>query len=229
MDKHRTTRPTRRTQRAKDCKSIATKGRDGKRRRGSPRRCRRTSGRAGQELEKRGHRRVRYADDQPARRRAGDGGLLEQFPVERLKRKVNTAKSAVAPPCVRKFVGLRFYNRETDQAAPRAPDARPAQDESTGSDAPDRRQEPRADRPRNWRGISPRWRACFGFCLLQCCANLRFAGTDQPGHRTDPCRANRAVPGGSATTLAIAFPMTAFDALGLPSLDSASRSVHRTR
>jgi hypothetical protein len=47
------------------------------------------------------------------------------------------------------FLGFRFINnRETDQAAPRAPDARPVQDESTRSDAPDSGKKPRADRPR---------------------------------------------------------------------------------
>jgi hypothetical protein len=39
-------------------------------------------------------------------------------------------------------------NREIDQAAPRAPHARPVQGESTRSDAPDSGKKPRADRPR---------------------------------------------------------------------------------
>src|ERR1700760_1438420 len=65
------------------------------------------------ELEKRGHRFVRYADDcniyvrsQQAGERvmAGIEGFLER----RLKLKVNKAKSAVAKPSVRKFLGFSF-------------------------------------------------------------------------------------------------------------------------
>jgi RNA-directed DNA polymerase len=65
------------------------------------------------ELEKRGHRFVRYADDcniyvrsQKAGERVMAG--VEKFLAKRLKLKVNKAKSAVAKPSVRKFLGFSF-------------------------------------------------------------------------------------------------------------------------
>jgi RNA-directed DNA polymerase len=65
------------------------------------------------ELEKRGHRFVRYADDcniYVCSRRAGERVMagIEQFLAKRLKLKVNKAKSAVAKPSVRKFLGFSF-------------------------------------------------------------------------------------------------------------------------
>jgi RNA-directed DNA polymerase len=66
-----------------------------------------------QELEKRGHRFVRYADDcniyvrsQQAGERVMAG--IERFLAKRLKLKVNRAKSAVAKPSARKFLGFSF-------------------------------------------------------------------------------------------------------------------------
>lgn len=65
------------------------------------------------ELEKRSHRFVRYADDcniyvrsQKAGERVMAG--IEKFLGKRLKLKVNKAKSAVAKPSVRKFLGFSF-------------------------------------------------------------------------------------------------------------------------
>jgi RNA-directed DNA polymerase len=65
------------------------------------------------ELEKRGHRFVRYADDcniYVRSERAGERVMagIENFLAKRLKLKVNKAKSAVAKPSVRKFLGFRF-------------------------------------------------------------------------------------------------------------------------
>jgi RNA-directed DNA polymerase len=65
------------------------------------------------ELEKRGHRFVRYADDcniYVRSRRAGERVMvsIEKFLAERLKLKVNKAKSAVAKPGARKFLGFSF-------------------------------------------------------------------------------------------------------------------------
>jgi RNA-directed DNA polymerase len=72
------------------------------------------------ELERRGHCFVRYADDcniYVHSRRAGDRVMasVEQFLTSRLKLKVNTAKSAVARPNARKFLGFSF----TSETAPR--------------------------------------------------------------------------------------------------------------
>ena len=65
------------------------------------------------ELEKRGHRFVRYADDcniYVRSRKAGERVMagIEKFLAKRLKLKVNKAKSAVAKPSVRKFLGFSF-------------------------------------------------------------------------------------------------------------------------
>jgi RNA-directed DNA polymerase len=65
------------------------------------------------ELEKRGHRFVRYADDcniHVRSQRAGERVMagIERFLEKRLKLKVNKAKSAIARPGVRKFLGFSF-------------------------------------------------------------------------------------------------------------------------
>jgi RNA-directed DNA polymerase len=65
------------------------------------------------ELEKRGHRFARYADDcniYVRSQRAGERVMasIEQFLAKRLKLRVNKAKSAVAKPNVRKFLGFSF-------------------------------------------------------------------------------------------------------------------------
>jgi RNA-directed DNA polymerase len=65
------------------------------------------------ELEKRGHRFVRYADDcniYVCSQRAGERVMesIERFLTKRLKLKVNKAKSAVAQPSKRKFLGFSF-------------------------------------------------------------------------------------------------------------------------
>lgn len=66
-----------------------------------------------QELEKRGHRFVRYADDcniYVKTQRAGERvkASVTQFIESRLKLKVNQAKSAVDRPWRRKFLGFSF-------------------------------------------------------------------------------------------------------------------------
>jgi RNA-directed DNA polymerase len=65
------------------------------------------------ELEKRGHRFVRYADDcniYVRSQRAGERVMesIEQFLARRLKLRVNKAKSAVAKPRARKLLGFSF-------------------------------------------------------------------------------------------------------------------------
>jgi len=65
------------------------------------------------ELKKRGHRFVRYADDcniYVRNQRAGERVMagIERFLAKRLKLRVNKAKSAVAKPSVRKFLGFSF-------------------------------------------------------------------------------------------------------------------------
>ena len=69
------------------------------------------------ELEKRGHRFVRYADDcniYVRSQRAGERVMagIEQFLAKRLKLRVNKAKCAVAIPSIRKFLGFSFTGGE---------------------------------------------------------------------------------------------------------------------
>jgi len=79
------------------------------------------------DLESRGHRFVRYADDcniYVRSRRAGERVMagLTRFLTRRLKLKVNTAKSAVARPSQRKFLGFSFTSgpRPRRRIAPQA-------------------------------------------------------------------------------------------------------------
>ena len=79
------------------------------------------------ELEKRGHRFVRYADDcniYVRSRKAGERVMagIERFLEKRLRLKVNKAKSAVAKPSVRKFLGFSFTsgNEPRRRIAPQA-------------------------------------------------------------------------------------------------------------
>jgi RNA-directed DNA polymerase len=79
------------------------------------------------ELEKRGHRFVRYADDcniYVRSRKAGERVLagIEKFLEKRLRLKINKAKSAVAIPSVRKFLGFSF-SRGTEPRRRIAPQA----------------------------------------------------------------------------------------------------------
>ena len=67
------------------------------------------------ELERRGHRFVRYADDCNIYVRSEKAGQrvmesIKRFITKRLKLKVNEAKSAVARPQVRKFLGFSVTN-----------------------------------------------------------------------------------------------------------------------
>lgn len=67
------------------------------------------------ELERRGHRFARYADDcniYVRSPRAGERVMasVTRFLERRLKLRVNTAKSAVASPAERKFLGFSFFN-----------------------------------------------------------------------------------------------------------------------
>ncbi len=77
------------------------------------------------ELDRRGHRFVRYADDCNIYVRSERAGLrvmanIERFITRKLKLKVNAAKSAVARPWERKFLGFTFTCRLKRQVAPQA-------------------------------------------------------------------------------------------------------------
>jgi RNA-directed DNA polymerase len=69
------------------------------------------------ELERRGHRFARYADDcniDVGSKRAGDRVMatITDFLTRRLQLRVNEAKSAVARPWERKFLGFSFTNHQ---------------------------------------------------------------------------------------------------------------------
>ena len=119
------------------------------------------------ELTRRGHRFSRYADDcniYVRSRRAGERGMasMSRFLTNKLRLKVNEAKSAVARPEERKFLGFSISNDGSERRiAPKALDKFKTQVR---------------DKTRRTRGISlPQliedltpyligWRGYFGFC-----------------------------------------------------------------
>jgi RNA-directed DNA polymerase len=201
------------------------------------------------ELEKRGHRFVRYADDcniYVRSQRAGERVMagIERFLAKRLKLTVNKAKSAVAKPSVRKFLGFSF----------------------TGGREPRRRIAPQAiarfrsrvqELTRRTRGASlPQiakelsvylvgWRGYFGFCetpsvlrdldqwtrrRLRAIAwkqwrrgRTRYAELRRRGVGRDLAAQTAGSPHGpwrlsNSPALTIALPNAFFRSLGLPSL-----------
>ena len=120
------------------------------------------------ELEKRGHRFVRYADDcniYVRSQRAGERVMasIERFLARRLKLKVNRAKSAVAKPSARKFLGFSFTGgREPRRRiAPQAIDR--FKSEGSGTDAAHAR-ESLAQIVKQLSAYLIGWRGYFGFC-----------------------------------------------------------------
>src|SRR3954447_11548388 len=120
------------------------------------------------ELERRGHRFVRYADDcnvyvrsEPAGQRVMES--VTQFITQKLKLKVNEAKSAVARPQERKFLGFSFT-------------AGPEAKRIIASKALDRFKQRIREITRRAKGVSMKttmeelapymrgWRSYFGFC-----------------------------------------------------------------
>jgi RNA-directed DNA polymerase len=178
------------------------------------------------ELERRQHRFVRYADDcniYVASERAGKRVMesVTRFIRQRLKLKVNEAKSAVARPQQRKFLGFSF----------------------TGGAEPKRRIAPKALRrckqrirelTRRTRGISVEqmtkelasylrgWKSYFGYCQTPSVLHgldqwtrrrLRSVIWKQRKRRASWRLANSPV-------LHAALPVAYFDSLGLPRLSS---------
>jgi RNA-directed DNA polymerase len=205
------------------------------------------------ELEKRGHRFVRYADDCNIYVRSSKAGErvmagIEKFLAKRLKLKISKAKSAVAKPKVRKFLGFSF----------------------TGGKTPKRRIAPQAlarfeakvrELTRRTRGASLEqivealsryltgWRGYFGFCetpsvLRQLDAwirrrlraitwqqwkrgTTRFAELRRHGIGKGLAARTAGSPHGpwrisNSPALAIALPRAFWESLGLPSLSSTA-------
>ena len=89
-----------------------------------------------QELEQRGHRFTRYADDcniYVRSRRAGERVMssVTRLLTTKLKLRVNSEKSAVARPWERKFLGFSFTNHKEE--ARRAESGRAIQGASSGT------------------------------------------------------------------------------------------------
>jgi RNA-directed DNA polymerase len=202
------------------------------------------------ELEQRGHHFVRYADDcniYVRSQRAGERVMasVEQFLAKRLKLKVNKAKSAVAPPRARKFLGFSFTigtvikRRLAPQTITRfKAKVRELTRRTRGRSLPQIIEE----LSRYFKG----WRGYFGFCetpsvlreleqwtrrRLRAIAwkqwkrgRTRFAELTSRGVARDLAAQTAGSPHGpwrisNSPALAIAFPNATFNALGLPSLD----------
>jgi RNA-directed DNA polymerase len=188
------------------------------------------------ELERRKHRFVRYADDcniYVRSQRAGQRVMtnVTRFLTCRLKLKVNEAKSAVARPGERKFLGFSFSNNKE----------------------PKRRISPKAllrckqkirELTRRTRGISLEqmtkelaaylrgWKGYFGYCqtpsLLRTLdewkhGKQRYAKLRQLGVGTDLAAQTAGSPQGpwnlaKSPALSYALPIAYFDSLGLPRL-----------
>ena len=120
------------------------------------------------ELERRGHRFVRYADDcniYVRSLRAGQRVMesITQFITERLKLKVNSEKSAVAVPQERKFLGFSF----TGQAEPKrriAPKAVKRFKERVREITRRRKGNSVGKRIEELKRYLTGWRGYFGFC-----------------------------------------------------------------
>ena len=110
------------------------------------------------ELERRGLRFARYADDSNIyvrSRRAGERVMesLTRFITSKLKLKVNQQKSAVARPWATEVSGLQLHECRHTKTANRAESGGPVQGADSGTDEPDARCEHRNGWPRNWPGI----------------------------------------------------------------------------
>jgi len=121
------------------------------------------------ELEHRGHRFVRYADDCNVYVRSERAGhrvmaSLKAFLTQRLKLKVNESKSAVARPSERKFLGFTIVTRKGAVKRIIAPKAlvrfKERIRELTGRNRGVSMERMIADLSRYLRG----WRGYFGFC-----------------------------------------------------------------
>ena len=201
------------------------------------------------ELEKRGHRFVRYADDcniYVRSRRAGERVMagIETFLAKRLKLKVNKAKSAVAKPSVRKFLGFSF-TRGREPRRRIAPQALVRFKARVRELTRRTRGQSLAQIVRELSVYVRGWRGYFGFCQtpsvlrgldewtrrrLRAVAwkqwkrgRVRFAELRRRGVGRDLAAQTAGSPRGpwrisSSPALTTALPIAAFRSLGLPSL-----------
>jgi RNA-directed DNA polymerase len=120
------------------------------------------------ELERRGHRFVRYADDSNIYVRSERAGQrvmesVKRFITEKLKLKVNESKSAVAKPQQRKFLGFSFTGGKElkRKIAPKAIDRFKERVREITLKGKGRSMEPTME---ELAGYLRGWRGYFGFC-----------------------------------------------------------------
>ena len=122
-----------------------------------------------QELERRGLRFVRYADDcniYVRSRRAGERVMqsITRFITDKLKLKVNESKSAVARPSERKFLGFSFTSGKQPKRRIAPKIALAVQEADPGTDETEPGRQPGADGRPDLRRYLTGWRGYFGFC-----------------------------------------------------------------
>ena len=204
------------------------------------------------ELEQRGHRHVRYADDcniYVRSQRAGERVMesITRFLTTKLKLKVNQAKSAVAQPKDRKFLGFSFTSdksarrRISPKAILRFKERIRELTCRTRGISMEQRAKELAAYLRGWRGY-------FGFCQTPSVLNAldtwlrrrlrsalwkqwkrgsrRFAQLRQRGIGRDLAAQTAGSPHGSwrianSPALNFALPNAYFDSLGLPRLTAS--------
>jgi len=201
------------------------------------------------ELERRGHCLVRYADDcniYVRSRRAGQRVMVSitRFITRRLKLKVNQAKSAVARPEARKFLGFSFTNHKDVQRriAPKAllrckQKIRKLTRRTRGISI--------AQMSKELTAYLRGWKGYFGFCQTPSVledldhwirrrlrsmiwkqwkrGRRRYEQLRRRGVRPDLAACTAGSPHGPwrlarSPALSIAFPVAYFDSLGLPRL-----------
>jgi len=121
------------------------------------------------ELERRGHRFVRYGDDcniYVKSRRAGERvkGSLTRFITHRLKLRVNEAKSAVDVPQQRKFLGFTFTAGRSANRRKIAPESLKRFRARVRQITRRNRSISMAERVRRLKIYLTGWRGYFGFC-----------------------------------------------------------------
>jgi RNA-directed DNA polymerase len=201
------------------------------------------------ELERRGHRHVRYADDcnvYVCSQRAGERVMesITRFLSTKLKLKVNQAKSAVARPRDRKFLGFSFTSgkQARRRIAPKAILRFKERIRELTCRTPGISMEQRAKELSAYLRV---WRGYFGFCQTPSIlysldqwlrrrlrsvlwkqwkrGNKRFAELRKPAIGHDLAAKTAGSSQGpwrlaNSRALAIALPNSYFDSLGIPRL-----------
>ena len=198
------------------------------------------------ELERRGLRFARYADDSNIyvrSRRAGERVMesITRFITAKLKLQVNQQKSAVARPWERKFLGFSFTSAGDTKTADCAESGGPVQGAGTGTDEPDegvsieRMAEELARYLRGWIGYFGKCETPSVLAGLEKWLRRRLRSAIWKQWKRGRCGLPNCADGGWATiwplkrraalmvlggwrtpALSIALPNAYFDSLGIP-------------